>query len=208
MKIRTDFVTNSSSYSSSTIIIDNPVLLEILKKYDEMGAFVKDRCFSIGKREHFIRFNHYFDKDPSTSPVFAFSVNDEDFSYKGVPSRLDQVVEFILTGIEDDEYVNDTALFKKLKSETQKKREDILSGYKKVIWEKGASTNEDDDFEGITQSHEKLYYDPVKGEDYSYNREVIWSGNEDIEEGTKLDEYQKLNGKVSKNITFKREEEE
>lgn len=208
MKIRTDFVTNSSSYSSSTIIIDNPVLLEILKKYDEMGAFVKDRCFSIGKREYFNRFNHYFDKDPSTSPVFAFSVNDEDFSYKGVPSKLDEVVEFILTGIEDNDYVNDTVLFKKLKSETKKKREDIMSGYKRVIWEENASTNEDDDFEGITERLEKLYYDPVKGEDYRYNREVTWSGNEDIEEGSIISEIRILNGEVLKDVRFKREEEE
>ena len=36
MKIRTNFVTNSSSYSSAEIKIDNPVLLEILKKYNEV----------------------------------------------------------------------------------------------------------------------------------------------------------------------------
>lgn len=41
MKIRTNFVTNSSSYSSAEIKIDNPVLLEILEKYKTLGAFKK-----------------------------------------------------------------------------------------------------------------------------------------------------------------------
>lgn len=35
MKIRTGFVTNSSSYSSAEIIIDNPVLIDILKKHKD-----------------------------------------------------------------------------------------------------------------------------------------------------------------------------
>ena len=39
MKIRTSFVTNSSSYSSAEIKIENPVLLEILEKYRKKGAF-------------------------------------------------------------------------------------------------------------------------------------------------------------------------
>ena len=55
MKIRTGFVTNSSSYSSAEIKIDNPVLLEILKKYKEMGAFKFDRGIDnmIGKSIHY-----------------------------------------------------------------------------------------------------------------------------------------------------------
>ncbi len=49
MKIRTDFVTNSSSYTSACIVIDNPVLLEILQKYKDLGVFDNARpCFSIG----------------------------------------------------------------------------------------------------------------------------------------------------------------
>ena len=35
MKIRTGFVTNSSSYCSAEVVIDNPVLLGILKKYKD-----------------------------------------------------------------------------------------------------------------------------------------------------------------------------
>ena len=34
MKIRTNFVTNSSSYSSAEIKIDNPVLKKKMKKYN------------------------------------------------------------------------------------------------------------------------------------------------------------------------------
>ena len=43
MKIRTDFVTNSSSESTAEIVIDNSLLLEILKKYKDMGAFGDDK---------------------------------------------------------------------------------------------------------------------------------------------------------------------
>ena len=39
MKIRTDFVTNSSSSNSTEIMVDNPVLLGILSRYQDMGAF-------------------------------------------------------------------------------------------------------------------------------------------------------------------------
>ncbi len=39
MKFRTGFVTNSSSYSTAEVKIDNPVLLAILKKYKEVGVF-------------------------------------------------------------------------------------------------------------------------------------------------------------------------
>lgn len=47
MKIRTDFVTNSSSYNSCVIRIDNPVLEEIFKKY-------KDGCLFSSKRFDYI----------------------------------------------------------------------------------------------------------------------------------------------------------
>lgn len=33
MKLRTGFVTNSSSYSSAEVHIENPLLIEILQKY-------------------------------------------------------------------------------------------------------------------------------------------------------------------------------
>lgn len=45
MKIHTDFVTNSSSVSTVEIVIDNPMLLEILLRYKDMGAFGESPFF-------------------------------------------------------------------------------------------------------------------------------------------------------------------
>ena len=51
MKIRTDFVTNSSSTGNILVLIDNPLLLEILMKYKEMGLFDENKMyFKIGSR--------------------------------------------------------------------------------------------------------------------------------------------------------------
>ncbi|MGI6251702.1 MAG: hypothetical protein ACOYKD_10175 [Anaerolineaceae bacterium] len=203
MKIRTDFVTNSSSYNSSSVIIDNPVLLEILKKYDDMGTFDKKKGFSIGKYENFSKSKGISEEDLPTYPAFA--IGDNGLSI-GVPSSLNEVVEFILYTIDQDlhECINDPDLFAELKAETEKRREEIMSNYEKVIWDYVHDTNEDSDFEGYIQRIEQLIYDPVRGEDYRYIREVTWSVDGDIEEGFILDEKRILNGKVIKNIEFER----
>ena len=48
MKIRTNFVTNSSSVSTTEVVIDNLVLLEILAKYQQLGTFDEVFSFNIG----------------------------------------------------------------------------------------------------------------------------------------------------------------
>ena len=210
MKIRTDFVTNSSSYSSSTIIIDNPVLLEILKRYSEMGTFEDWDPFSIGNYEDFEISIDISDEDLPTCPAFAFGTKDGYFICSENPTKLSEVVESILHGIGINIYSPDkeNKLFEQLESEVKERREEIMSSYKKVIWNYKEDTNEDDDFSGHTHSIQQLVYDPVAGEEYRYTREVTWSAEKDIEEGTLLDEKLVLNGKVIKDFKFKRGDQE
>ena len=65
MKIRTDFVTNSSSESSVEVFIDNPVLLEILQKYKDLGLFIEDgeRAYDFGIGYAFSWYAGYYFED-------------------------------------------------------------------------------------------------------------------------------------------------
>lgn len=195
----------SDEYSYSKIIIDNPVLFEVLKKYDELGTFDEERNFSIGKFEEQQEFPDLTDEDRPMCPAFAFGEPYENFGWWGnVPSNLNEVVEFILTGIEEDETINDAGLFEELKTELKKRHEDILASYKRVIWKRESESNESGEFDGINRTFEHFLYIPVKGEEYHLFREAILSNMEDVEVGTILRDYHTLNGEVMEDVWFKR----
>ena len=173
MKIRTDFVTNSSSYSSAEIMIDNPVLLEILARYQDMGLFPEGPYFSIGYGEFKLRAHP--DVEPevpeerrgfSITPAFYFGDDDDDFGAYP-PESLEELITRILEFMEDlqNDSAMDEELFDQMKLEIEQRRDEINQSFAKVYWERGLLTNEHDyeEFEGWVDETATFLYDRVKG---------------------------------------------
>ena len=142
MKIRSDFVTNSSSTSYGEVVIDNLVLLEILARYKEMGTFAGGSNISIGS--FYDKGGNYPDvvygemavTDPDIStitPAFhTFCAHEWD-----TPSSLDEVIEEIIAVMEDNYDFSDEsvkALFNQLKEELIQREDEILKAFKTVKW--------------------------------------------------------------------------
>lgn len=148
MKIRSDFVTNSSSYSSTNIIIDNPVLLEILQKYKDLGAFDDSKAhFKIGTARG---------DDSTKTPAFTSEIDDG----KCCPDSLDSVLFEIISFIEDDLSMTgikyDREILDQMESELREKEQEILAGYVSVKWSTGERSNEDNepDYKGYIEDEE------------------------------------------------------
>lgn len=139
MKIRTNFVTNSSSYSSAEIKIDNPVLLEIMKRYKEQGAFVDedgdDRGSAMAVR-----------KGKKKELAFYYSEDEIADVFYG-PDRIEDVVNCILKVISWDNniYFENESLYRQFKEELAARRAEINDSYKEVYWD--ASNNGYGEFE-------------------------------------------------------------
>ena len=119
MKIRTDFVTNSSSSSFMMVEIDNPVLFEILNKYKEMGAFDNSEILKndVGKYGEAICIDK---KDES------------DFGSEYMPTSIDEIVEALLSALEYEhvpaEYIS------KIKMDFEARKTEINDSYRRVEW--------------------------------------------------------------------------
>lgn len=176
MKIRTDFVTNSSSYSSAKIVIDNPVLLEILQKYKDMGTFGEDEDdlnFSVGKFKsdspNKLTLFNQFTKTP------AIHYFNESFNHAWCPETLDEVL-FSLIETLRCEYIpggNDNDLFGLMLKELN--NEKINEGFINIYWSTNERSNEhDEDYVGYISENKTYEYKNNIGEDYSYEKD----GNE------------------------------
>lgn len=103
MKIRSNFVTNSSSTATTELVVENPVLLEILERYKKLGAFgAEDTTFGIGEYATPPSDIYYFGRHTLTEiqkPAFSFR---EDPGGDGwdvgnwVPQSLSEILELII----------------------------------------------------------------------------------------------------------------
>jgi len=126
VKIRTDFVTNSSSESFGEVIIDNPVLLEILTRYKEMGTFGEHPPFMIGSFDD----NYIPDTDITTlTPAVYCSCED-----RYMAESTFEVIENIINIMDDNSSDYDWDLYQQLLEELDQRENEICDSFKKVKW--------------------------------------------------------------------------
>ena len=178
MKIRPDFVTNSSSSSYEEVIIDNPVLLEILAKYKALGMFGVDEAFTKCEYTDVYYFEIGDWLEPNTdldiktlTPAFH-AAHQDGSSWIYPPSSLDEVLEHIIDVIEKKLSVIhdverevfqrffDEELYQKLCEELRQSADDINNSFIAVKW-----FSREDLYDGRFQCWE-FRYDREHGEDY------------------------------------------
>lgn len=195
MKIRTGFVTNSSSVSTAEIVIDNPMLLEILQRYKDMGAFGESPFFGIGE---YVSGNEVAG---IKTPAFQYS---EDLYGEGwprlrtSPKTLAKVLEGIISLIGDDsEY--DEKLIDEMEAELSEKRAEIFAEFKKVSWIFKELENEDGWQDGHVVNLDYCYefkFDPLNGEKYHYIEKTSAGLYKENEEARIWAEQHIVNGNV------------
>lgn len=198
MKIRTDFVTNSSSSNIAEIVVDNPVLLEILQRYKDLGTF-GDRETPFGIGLYSPDLYYYGFPDPSEYekeikvPTFAYHESPMVDGWNSIWCPLDSL-DGVLSGIIDvlefhsGYYHYDPDLFDELKYELRHREQEIRKGYLKVICSFQDGNDEGELWNGdpyITT----FTYDPVNGNNIDV---VPFEGNDEIEgEDSGVDEEEK-----------------
>ncbi len=171
MKIKVNFITNHSG-SSMDAVVDNPVLLEILQRYKDLGVFGnnKDLDFHIG----FIDPGAYIDWERygriTKTPAFLYcsSEGGEYSRFTGCPKSLDKVLKYIIdvmNGDVDDDFVRnyDTDLYKQMEEELYLREQEIKEGYRKVLWDT-SDWLEGPEIGDLEEAH--FSFDPENGEEY------------------------------------------
>jgi hypothetical protein len=143
MKIKVNFITNHSG-SNMDAVVDNPVLLEILQRYKDLGVFgdSRDLDFHIG----FIDPDAYIDWESygqiSKTPAFMFFSGERGSETSRIeicPDSLDDVLAYIISVMDADteEFSRyyDTDLYSQMKQELLERQQEIKVGYRKVLWD-------------------------------------------------------------------------
>jgi len=133
MKIRTDFVTNSSSESQAEIVIDNPVLLDILAKYKDLGTFPEDGGFTIGAFEADSD-NELQEQFKTITPAFCTEID-----VSSPPTSLDEVLLKIIETMDEidvyhDEWAFEIALYEQLVDELIQRQAEIKDSFMEISW--------------------------------------------------------------------------
>lgn len=181
MKLRMDFVTNSSCSAEVEIVIDNPVLLEILARYKEMGFI----------------FDGFSDEDYIESSIgsyLKFESTEGDLEYAGEfvadptihtlqpavhiimggharlsPTTLDEVLIGLIDIIDWSHWCYETIpdeLLESFKNEIKENLEKINQAYTAVYW------HLEEEYEGdkiFRRSHYE--YDKTHGESKDFEQE-------------------------------------
>lgn len=182
MKIRTDFVTNSSSCTTAEIMIENALLLEILESYKDRGTFDGiDPYFGVGSYEinedgYITDYANEYLSETKTPAFFLYEHLWGEGSPKveGCPKSLDKVLSNIISIMDnnDDEYDRD--LYEQMCEELIQRHEEIKHYYRKVLWK---FKDETEPTEGEIYKWE-FNYDPKKGEKFQVE---YYKGDEDDE---------------------------
>lgn len=152
MKIRTDFVTNSSSYCTTEVIIDNPVLLKILQKYKDMGLLGdNDSIIDIGGRGAF-----YFYERQSDCEIDCLNLVLWAYS----PKTLDEVLSHITSIMNSAKEYLDGYIYAMLQEELNQREDEINRAYSRVYWKSSQESDGD--------SLKKFEFDPINGSSYLY----------------------------------------
>jgi len=136
MKIRSDFVTNSSSASYGEVVIDNIVLLEILAKYKALGTFEEFTEFSIGTYKDEDAFHRSFIPDQefnTLTPAFHLCFDwDSDVEGEVIPHSINEVLEKLLGFML--EFCDSSELTDQFEAEVQQREYEITDAFKLVKW--------------------------------------------------------------------------
>ena len=161
MKIRTGFVTNSSSYSSAVIRIQSRKLASLLKEYEEL--FMK--IYDDGSIDKSVLFH-----DAYVRGWTFYVVQDEVADYwADTPTELNSVLDCLINGLgyyhrteKQESERKQKELLKELKAQKQK----LTDSIQKVSWE--FQDDSDGEFEVDGARVRTFTYDRENGGDGTY----------------------------------------
>jgi len=174
-------------YCNIEIVIDNPVLLEILQKYKDLGLFLSSNTgygigsYSKSDKELNETINNNEIRAETTTPAFFLRVSAESIwdldpaLFDKDKMILDQVLERVIIpamySFPDEVYYDDLcdivvdidqSLFNQLENELIRRKDEINQAYAYVYLLNWQSWNP-------PEFREEYEYDPIQGEYYSYD---------------------------------------